>query len=358
MEIPLRSHDRLVQFRIRREHERGILLMQSGESCSDFVFLTFSCGLESGSPRRHRVNRRRSLYCPVHGAERVASIGAFKLNRGPNVPGTELVHGGAIATIEKIDLPNPFGRVASTIKQIHAGFNCAGINAEKPELTELLLIHYFEHLRRRFGVGESNLDLLIAAIQGGYLLSIDRRGTIFRNEIHQARNAHTGLSRDTEQRGEKLSLNSRMDTAAKLLFRESALIEELRKLCVIGLSNEFDQFAMKLSHAILPVAFSGLFREPAPASGLIGNDIVAQYVENLIKARPGIHRHVHRKYTCTVLRTGIGKDVIEICVFLVHGINNDDLRDLTFGSVIPNAFGTYSDPVLGVNDDQREVGYP
>jgi hypothetical protein len=102
---------------------------------------------------------------------------------------------------------------------------------------------------------------------------------------------------------------------------------------------------------------SSFLIEPAPACRLIGDDFVAEHVENLIKSRPGIDRYVHRKYAWTVLRTSIGHNVIKFCVLLIEGVYDDDFRYAAFGGVIPNAFGAYADPVLRVNNDKGNVGY-
>src|SRR5258708_30739003 len=149
-----------------------------------------------------------------------------------------------------------------------------------------------------------------------------------------------------------------LDTAAKFLIGKPALVEKLGEQRVVGLSNEFDQFTVELGDTILPLAGCRLLAKSAPAGSLVGDNITAEHVENLIKARSGIHWHIHREYPRTILRARIGKYVIKICVFLVHRIDNDDLRDPAFGGVIPNPFSTYAETVLRMNDNQREVGDP
>src|SRR5208282_249983 len=148
-----------------------------------------------------------------------------------------------------------------------------------------------------------------------------------------------------------------MDAASELLFRESALIKILREQRIVGLGNEFDQLVVKPGDAFFPVAIRGLFSEPAPAGRLIGDDFGAEHVQNLVKSRSGIYRHVHWKYAWTVLRTSVGHDVIKLCVLLIDGVYDDDFRYAAFGGVIPNAFGAYADAVLRVNDDKRNVRY-
>ncbi len=148
-----------------------------------------------------------------------------------------------------------------------------------------------------------------------------------------------------------------MDAASELLFRESALIKILREQRIVGLGNEFDQLVVEPGDAFFPVAIGRLLSEPATACRLIGHDFVAEHVQNLVKSRPGIYRYVHWKYTWTVLRTSVGHDVVKLCVLLIDGVYDDDFRYAAFGGVVPNAFGTYADAVLRVNDDKRNVRY-
>src|ERR1700737_284212 len=114
-----------------------------------------------------------------------------------------------------------------------------------------------------------------------------------------------------------LLLNGRMDAASELLLRESALIKVLREQRIVGLGNEFDQLVVEPGDAFFPMAIGRLLSESAPACGLVGDDFVAEHVQNLVKSRPGIYRHVDWKYTRTVLCTSVGHDVIELCVLLV-----------------------------------------
>jgi len=152
-----------------------------------------------------------------------------------------------------------------------------------------------------------------------------------------------------------LLLGRRMDTASELLLRKATLIEELRKQRFVGLRDELDQLAVELGDAHFPVPARRFLGEPASASSHVGDNVVAEHVENLVKARPGVHRYVHRKHTRTVLRTSFRQEVVEVYILFIQRVYYDDLWNPAFGGVIPDPLGADGKAVLRVNDYDCKV---
>src|SRR6202007_863694 len=102
-----------------------------------------------------------------------------------------------------------------------------------------------------------------------------------------------------------LLLDSHMNAASKFFFGKSSLIEELVEQGVIGLGNEFNQLVVELEDMLFPAAIGAFLGESAPTRRLIGDDIAAKHIENLIKPGPRVHRHIDRKYSRTILRSSL-----------------------------------------------------
>src|SRR5215510_9806436 len=104
MQLTLRGDDRLAQFRIGGENKCWILLVQRGESRRNLVFLAPRLGLERGVKCRLRVDRHWQLNRPAWRAKRIA---------------------GAFATVEKVNLPDPFGDASRSVEQVRPDFHRA-----------------------------------------------------------------------------------------------------------------------------------------------------------------------------------------------------------------------------------------
>src|SRR6202008_5193350 len=82
---------------------------------------------------------------------------------------------------------------------------------------------------------------------------------------------------------------------------------------------------------------------------------VAEHVENLVKARPGVQRHVHWEHAWAVFGTNFPQSVVEIYILFIERVYNDNLWNPAFRGVIPDPFGAHGNAVLGVNDNDCKV---
>ena len=82
-----------------------------------------------------------------------------------------------------------------------------------------------------------------------------------------------------------LLLDSRMDAVSKFLLGKSSLIEEFRQQRVVRFRDQFDQLSVKLEGAIFPGALGGFLAVTAPAGCLVGDDVAAKDIQNLVEIR-------------------------------------------------------------------------
>src|SRR5262249_6335194 len=78
-------------------------------------------------------------------------------------------------------------------------------------------------------------------------------------------------------------------------------------------------------------------------------------VEDLIEARPGIHRHGHGKNAGAEMFADLFKNFLEIRFLFVERIHDDHFRNAVLRGVFPDRIRADSNAVDGVDDDEREV---
>ena len=163
----------------------------------------------------------------MRGAERVAGMRLLEFHRRANVARAETRHRLARVAVEQKNLPDAFRDVAVGVEQIAAGSDLPRINPEERKLAEMFFIHRLEHLQHRLGATDFHLHLGAAArVFCIDLLAIERRGTVFRDEVEQAPDADVRRGRGAEERDEHLRLPRRVNTRAKFLLRQRALLEK------------------------------------------------------------------------------------------------------------------------------------
>src|SRR6185436_11999162 len=112
---------------------------------------------------------------------------------------------------------------------------------------------------------------------------------------------------------------------------------------------------MKLRDALLPGTRRRLLAELAAARRVIGDDVAAQHVEHLVKARAGIHWHIQREDATAVVLPRIREHLVEMRVGLVHRIDDDDFWNAAVRRALPHALSPDADAVLRMNHHKREV---
>ena len=162
-----------------------------------------------------------------------------------------------------------------------------------------------------------------------------------------------------EQRNEMLFLHGGVNAGAKLLLRQPALVEELGQQRVVRFGDVLDQFAVQLVDLVLPLRPWPAPRVnlPRPAGGVVSDDLVAQDVQHLVEAGAGIDRQVHGKDARAVMLARRRQHLVKMRIEFVHRVDHQDLGDAEVRGVIPDPLGADADAVLGMDDDQGEVGH-
>ena len=149
-----------------------------------------------------------------------------------------------------------------------------------------------------------------------------------------------------------------MDAGAHDLLGQAAFAEELLQQRIVGFRDVLDEL-------LVP----GLDLRPqlpgcrhlfvlARAVGGIGADLAAQHVQHLVEAGPRIHRHLHRKHLGAESLADFLEQQVEINVFLVERIDDDDLGDAELVGVVPHHLRADPDAVRGVDHDDRQIHDP
>ena len=254
VQFALGGNDRLVQFRIDAIDKSGVFLMQRRQAGRDLVFLALGGAVQRGMNGGLRILHLHQFDRPRRGAQGVARMRVLQLHHRANIAPGQFLHHGAILSVENIKLADALDHAAISVKKFHARLEAPGINAEKGKLAEVRLGHRLENVGDRLRVGQPDLRRRAAAVHGGVAFAINRRGTVFGDEIHQARHTNIGLGRRAEERNKMLLLHGGMYAGAKLLFRQPAFVQVFRQQRIIRFGDVFDQFAMQFGHFILPFA--------------------------------------------------------------------------------------------------------
>ena len=224
---------------------------------------------------------------------------------------------------------------------------------------KMFLRHRFEYVDHRFRIGQPDLRRRVVGVQRGIALAVAGRGAVLGDEIHQAGDAHVALRGGAEQRDEMLLLHRSVDAGAKFLLRQPALVEKFRQQVVIRLRDVLDQFPVELRDLFLPFARGRFLAEFAPGVGqIIRHHLIAQDIQNLVEARPGIDRQVQRKNPRPVMLPRRRQHFVEARVDLVHRVDHDDFGNAQFRRVIPDPLRAHADAVLGMHRHQGQIRHP
>ena len=247
MHLALRGNDRLVQLGIDAKNKGRIFVVQRREARGHFVLFALRLELQRGVNVRPRIFRHGKLHRMIRGAKRVAGMRVLEFHRRANVARTETRRLLARLAVEQKNLPDAFRGVAAGVEQIAAGPDLPGIDPEERKLAEVFFVHRLEHLQHRLGAADFHFHRGAAArVFCIHLLAIERRGTVFRDEVEQAPDADVRRGRGAEERDELLRLHRRVNARAKFLLRQRALLEKFVEQRVVRFRDQFDQLTMQL----------------------------------------------------------------------------------------------------------------
>ncbi len=358
VQLALGGDNGLPQFGIHHVEEGRVFVVQGGQARGDFVFFAFDAALERGMDVGFGVFDFRQRQRLLGQRKGVAGLRVLELDHGADVPGAKRGNAGAGLAVENVDLANLLGAPAVGIVEFAAELDGTRIDAEEREFAELGFALGLEDEENGVGVGQGDFDLLAFGIGGLGRGPVQRGGTVFGDEIQEAGNADVVFRRGHEQGNEDLLLKGRVQPGPHFLVRQSALGEELLHQGVVGLGDEFDELAVQHLGPLGQGPGGGDLGELAGLVAGVSQDGIALDVEDLGEARPRVGGDGQREDTPAVVLAELGQRLLEIGFFLVEPIDHDHLGNAQFGGVLPHRVGAHADPVIGVNDHDRQVADP
>ena len=358
VEFALAGDDGLMELGIDLVEEGLILLVERGEAGGDFVFLALGFEAESGVDIGFGVADFGEGDGVFGVAEGIAGVGVLEFDGGADIAGVEGFGADAVLAIEGVDLAEAFGDLAVAIVEILADVDRARIEPEKGELAELGFAHRFEHIKDRLGMVQGDADGIIVGIERFDFRAVDRGRSIFGDEIHEPGDADVGFSRGAEDGDEGLVLDGLVDAGAHFVFGKAALGEELLEQGIIGFGDVFDELGVELTDLGFVVAGGGFFGVFAGAIGLVSDDFIAHDVEDLVEAGAGIDGDGEGEGAFAEAGADLLEGSVEIGVFFIEAIDDDDLGDAVLGGVFPDLIGADADAVGSIDDDESEVSHP
>ena len=200
---------------------------------------------------------------------------------------------------------------------------------------------------RLIAVGANCLDLF----------AVNRRRTVFGDEVHETRDADVRLRRRAKHGNKRLLLDGRMNTSAQLVLGQITLVKELLEQRIVGLGDVLDQLLVQLVDLFRPVAGGRDFLKLAAKILLISDDLTAHDIQNGVEAGAGIDRPVHREDAFAIMFAALGQDLLEVRLFLVHRVNHNHLRDAVLRGVTPTLIGSDAHAVVNMDHHQSEVAH-
>ena len=146
-----------------------------------------------------------------------------------------------------------------------------------------------------------------------------------------------------------------MQAGAHFLLRQAALGEELLHQRVVGLGDVFNELVVKLLRPLQQVAGRGGFGELAALVRRIRDDLVAGDVQHLVEARAGVDGNGQREDAVAEVLAELGQRLVEVGLFLVERIEDDDLGNAVLGRAFPDRVRADADAVVGVHRHHGQV---
>ena len=100
------------------------------------------------------------------------------------------------------------------------------------------------------------------------------------------------------------------------------------------------------------------FGELAALVCRVGGHLAAQHVQDLVKARAGIDRQSERENAVAEVLADLGQRLVEIRLFLVKRIDDQDFRNAVPGRAFPHRVRANTDAVVGMHHNQGQVADP
>ncbi len=297
----------------------------------------------------------RQLHDEARAAQGVARAGVAQLDDGAEIARAETGHQDPLAAIQDEELAQALGHLPGPVEQLVPAADLSGVDPEKGQLPHAGLVHRLEDVDDGIGLRERHRAGKPARVGGGHLGPVLRRRAVFRDEVHQARHADIALRGDREERDEHLVLDRLVEPGPQVVLAEDALGEEFLHQGVVGFGDVFHQLPVELVHALGQLAVGGLLLVLAVSAGLVGDDLVAQDVQDPAEARAGVERDCHGEDGPAEVLAGPGQDGIEIGVGLVQSIHRQDLGQAVMRRIVHYGVGAHPQAVGGVDDRQREV---
>src|ERR1043165_3586017 len=148
-----------------------------------------------------------------------------------------------------------------------------------------------------------------------------------------------------------------MDAGTKFLLGEAALVEELAEQCILRFRNVLDELAVQTSDLLLPFSFRGGLGVFPFASRFVAYDFIPEHIQHAAETWARIYGDVEGENALAVVIARFGQNFVEMCVLFVHCRDHENFWNPELRGVIPDAFSAYANPVLRIDDDEREIGH-